>query len=179
MKLLVVSDIHGSCFYAKKIEQLDKIENSDKIILLGDLYYNGSRNKLTEQYNSIEIAKVLNNLKHKILCIRGNCDTKFDEMISEFKFEDFIKLTVNGVKFFFTHGHKYNMNNVPKDIDVLVYGHLHTGFIQERYGKIFVNSGSIALPRNNTKNSFLIIDDNEIFLKDIEGNVIESIKINK
>ena len=87
-----------------------------------------------------------------------------------------IKLEIGNKTFFFTHGHKYNMDNVPEEkFDVLVYGHFHTGFIKEKNGTIFVNAGSISLPKNNTKNSYLIIDDNNIMLNDIEGNMIESI----
>lgn len=37
MKYLVISDIHGSSFYAKEIQEIYNNENPDKIILLGDL----------------------------------------------------------------------------------------------------------------------------------------------
>lgn len=67
------------------------------------------------------------------------------------------------------------MDNVPENVDVLVYGHLHTGFIEEENGVIFVNSGSISLPKNNTAHSYLIIDENNIILKDVDGNVIKQI----
>ena len=173
MKYLVISDIHGSNYYAKKINEIYEKEKPDKIILLGDLYYHGPRNPLTEEYNPMEVAKILNNLKEKILCVRGNCDAEVDEMISEFKFEDNIELTISGAKFFFTHGHKYNIDNIPESTDVLVYGHLHTGFIKERNGVICVNSGSISLPKNNTEHSYLVIEGKEIMLKDVEGNVLE------
>lgn len=173
MKYLVVSDIHGSSFYANKIKEIYNKENPDKIILLGDLYYHGPRNDLTQEYNPMEVAKVLNGYKDIILCTRGNCDAEVDEMISEFKFEEYIELNINGVDFFFSHGHKYNMDNIPPVGKVVVYGHFHTGFITEEYGTIFVNSGSISLPKNNTPNSYLIIDENELILKDIEGNIID------
>ena len=173
MKYLVISDIHGSNYYAKKIEEIYNKENPDKIILLGDLYYHGPRNPLTEEYNPMEVSNVLNNLKDKILCTRGNCDADVDEMISEFEFNDNIELDINGKNFFFTHGHKFNIDNIPNNIDVLVYGHFHTGFIKEKDGVICVNSGSISLPKGGTKNSYLIIDDNEIILKDIETNIID------
>ena len=172
MKYLVISDIHGSNYYAKKINEIYEKEKPDKIILLGDLYYHGPRNPLTEEYNPMEVAKILNNLKEKILCVRGNCDAEVDEMISEFKFEDNIELTISGARFFFTHGHKYNIDNIPENIDVLVYGHLHTGFIKERNGVICVNSGSISLPKNNTEHGYLVIEGKEIMLKDVEGNVL-------
>ena len=173
MKYLVISDVHGSSFYANKIQEIYNKENPDKIILLGDLYYHGPRNSLTEEYNPMEVAKILNQYKDKILCTKGNCDAEVDEMISEFKLEDNIELKINGVDFFFSHGHKYNKDKVPPVGKVVVYGHFHTGFITEEYGIIFANPGSISLPKNNTEHSYLIIDENELILKDVEGNVID------
>lgn len=173
MKYLVISDIHGSSFYANKIREIYGKENPDKIILLGDLYYHGPRNSLTEEYNPMEVAKVLNEYKDIILCTRGNCDAEVDEMISNFKFEEYIELNINGVDFFFSHGHKYNMDNVPPIGNVVVYGHFHTGFITEEYGTIFANPGSLSLPKNNTPNSYLIIDEEELILKELNGNIID------
>ena len=93
-------------------------------------------------------------------------------MISEFKMQQNIELTIGGRKYFFTHGHKYNIDNIPENIDVLVYGHYHTGFIKEKDGIICVNSGSISLPKENTAHSYLVIDESKIELKDIDGKVI-------
>lgn len=174
MKYLVVSDIHGSGYYAEKIEEIVKKENPDKIILLGDLYYHGPRNRLTDGYNPMEVSKILNKYKDIILCARGNCDAEVDEMISEFKFEDSIQLTIGEKRFFFTHGHKYNIDNIPQNIDVLVYGHFHTGYIKEKDGVLCVNAGSISLPKNDTPHSYLIIDDKQIILKDIDCNIVDS-----
>jgi galactokinase len=44
-------------------------------------------------------------------------------------------------------------------------------------GVICINSGSTTLPKNNTKNSYLIIDNQDIYLKDLERNIIDSIKV--
>ena len=85
------------------------------------------------------------------------------------------EIEINGKKFFFTHGHRYNIDNIPENVDVLIYGHLHTGFIKEKDGILCINSGSISLPKNNTQNSYLIIDESRIYLKDVNGNIIESI----
>lgn len=178
MKIIVISDIHGSLFYMNKIKEIIDKSNADKIVLLGDLYYHGPRNPLTQEYNPQQVANILNSYKDKILCVRGNCDAQVDEMISEFKFNDNVKLDINGKRFFFTHGHKYNIDNLPDNIDVIVYGHFHTGFIKQKDNVICVNSGSISLPKDNTKNSYLIIDDNNIKLMDLDGNVIDRIKYN-
>lgn len=178
MKYLVFSDIHGSEFYAKRIEELVNKENPDKIILLGDLYYHGPRNSLPIGHNPMEVCRIFNNMKDKILCVRGNCDAEVDEMISEFELMTNLELKIGSKNFFFTHGHKINIDNRPNvKFDVLVYGHFHTGFIKECGGKIFVNAGSISLPKNNTPNSFLVITDDEIVLKDIDENVIDKVEI--
>ena len=178
MKYLVVSDIHGSSYYANKINEIYKKENPDKVILLGDLYYHGPRNPLPKDYNPMEVSKILNDLKQSIQCTKGNCDAEVDEMISEFEFTDNVELNISGLKFFFTHGHKYNIDNIPENVNVLVYGHFHTGFIKEKDGVICINSGSISLPKDNTKNSYLIIDDKKIFLKDIDQKVIDKRNLN-
>ena len=67
----------------------------------------------------------------------------------------------------------YNIDNIPKNIDILVYGHFHTGYIKEKDGILCINAGSISLPKNNTPNSYLIIDNNKIILKDVENNIID------
>ncbi len=172
MRFLVASDIHGSKFYTEKLLEKAMKEEVDKIILLGDIYYHGPRNPLPEGYAPKEVCNLLNSVKHKLLCIKGNCDAEVDEMISEFKFKKNIRLKIGGRKFFFTHGHKFNIDNIPANIDVLVYGHFHTGFIKEKDGVVCVNAGSVSLPKNDTPNSFLIVDKKSITLKDFDDKVI-------
>jgi len=178
MKVLVISDIHGSGYYAGKIKEINEKEKPDKIILLGDLYYHGPRNNLSQEYAPMEVAKVLNSLKEKLLVVKGNCDAEVDEMISEFEFQDHILMEIDGKKFYFTHGHRYNIDVIPyEDFDIMIYGHIHQGFIQEKEGYIFANPGSISLPKCNTEHSYLILEDNRIILKDVVGNVLQELKI--
>lgn len=178
MKYLVFSDIHGSEFYAKKIQELVHKESPDNVILLGDLYYHGPRNSLPTGHNPMEVCKIFNEMRDKILCVKGNCDAEVDEMISEFEMMKNFELEIGGKNFFFTHGHKFNIDNRPNtNFDVLVYGHFHTGFIKKVDNKIFVNAGSISLPKNDTPNSFIVINDDEIILKDVDENIIDKVKI--
>ena len=174
MKILIISDIHGSSYYAEKIKEIDEIEKPDQIILLGDLYYHGPRNELTQEYNPMKVAGILNDFVGKIRTVKGNCDAEVDEMISDFKFEQNIEMNVNGKKVFFTHGHVYNVENLPEtNIDMMFYGHYHTGFIKEEKGIIFANPGSISLPKNNTEHSYIIFEENKITLKNVEGKILE------
>lgn len=174
MKLLIISDIHGSNYYTDLFLERLKIEKPDKIVLLGDLYYHGPRNPLPKDYNPIQVCEKLNALKDSLICIKGNCDAEVDETISSFEFHKSYNLTINSKRFFFTHGQKYNIDNIPPNIDVLVYGHFHTGFIKEKDDVICVNAGSISLPKNDTKHSYLIIDENIVVLKDLlNGETID------
>lgn len=178
MKYLVFSDIHGSEFYARKIEELVSKEKPDNIILLGDLYYHGPRNSLPVGHNPMAVCEIFNNMKNKILCVKGNCDAEVDEMVSDFEMMQNLELEIGNKNFFFTHGHKFNIDTQPStNFDVLIYGHFHTCFIKEVDNKIFVNAGSISLPKNNTPNSFLLITDDEIILKDVDENIIDKVKI--
>lgn len=178
MKVLVISDIHGSSYYARKIEEIVKRENPEKIVLLGDLYYHGPRNELSQEYAPMEVAKILNSLKDKLMVVKGNCDAEVDEMISEFKFEDHILTNINGKNIYFTHGHKYNIENIPyEDFDILIYGHIHQGFIQEKEGYLFANPGSISLPKGGTEHSYLILEENQITLKDVDGKILQEYKL--
>ena len=174
MKVLVISDIHGSGYYAEKIKEIEKREQPDKIVLLGDLYYHGPRNDLSQEYNPMKVAGILNSLKNKLLVVRGNCDAEVDEMISEFEFNDHIVMEINGKMFYFTHGHKYNIEKIPyDDFDIMMYGHIHQGFIDEKEGLVFANPGSISLPKGGSRHSYIVVDENEIILKDVDGDVLD------
>lgn len=175
MKYLIASDIHGSLFFATKLFEQIKIEKPNKVILLGDLYYHGPRNPLTKDYAPKEVANLLNSIKDNLFCTKGNCDAEVDQMISEFKIQNHKKLKIKSKTIMFTHGHKFNIDNTPNDVDILFYGHFHTGFIKTQNGKIFVNVGSVSLPKNDTPNSYAILDENSITLKTLDGKKIDSI----
>ena len=99
-------------------------------------------------------------------------------MISEFEFNDHILMRINGKMFYFTHGHKYNIEKIPyEDFDVMMYGHIHQGFIEEKEGIVFANPGSISLPKGCSAHSYIVIEEDRIVLKDVEGEILEE-KIN-
>ena len=177
MKVVILSDIHGSSYYVKRIEEIVEKENPEKVILLGDLYYHGPRNDLSQEYNPMKVAEVLNSMKEKLMVVKGNCDAEVDEMISEFKFEDHILTEINGKKIYFTHGHKYNIEVIPyEDFEILIYGHIHQGFIEEKEGYLFANPGSISLPKGGTRHSYLVLDQEGLILKDVDGEIIQEYK---
>lgn len=142
--------------------------------MLGDLYYHGPRNPLPKEYDPMQVASLLNQKKDKILAVKGNCDAEVDQMISAFPMKKYLLLEVNGKKVFFTHGQTYNKDHLPKEeIDILIYGHFHTGFIVEERSVLCANAGSLSIPKEETQHSYLVIEKEGLFLKNIQGNVLQ------
>ena len=177
MKIVIASDLHGSLEWTNKLIEKIEEENPDMIILLGDIYYHGPRNPFPDGYNPREVCEKLNKYKGKVMVLKGNCDAEVDEMISDFKFYPSLSMTIGSKSVFFSHGHKFNVDNLPVgDFDIMFYGHFHTHFIKEVGGKIFVNPGSISLPKNDTKNSYAILTDDSIKIYDFDDNIIDSLE---
>ena len=178
MKLFVASDVHGSSYYAKMMVDRFEEENAEKLIILGDIYNHGPRNPLPKDYNPGEVASILNGIKDKLLVVKGNCDSEVDKMISEFHFIEELSIFIGDKTILLTHGHVYNKNSMPlTKFDALIYGHLHTGFIEKNDDGVFVNVGSVSLPKNNTPNSYLIIENNRLILKKLDGEKIKEISL--
>ena len=180
MKLLILSDIHGSAYYMGRMQQIEMQEKPDKIILLGDLYYHGPRNPISLKYAPLEVAYMLNAYAEKMIAVKGNCDAEVDEKISNFPLQSYVEMEVDGLHIYCTHGHKYHKGKLPKkEFDVMLYGHLHTGFIEEENGKVFANPGSISLPRKEAKHSYLLYEDRTFTLQEINGEVLAQYTIKK
>ena len=178
MKFLIASDVHGSYYYAKKLVDAANSEGVDKIILLGDIFNHGPRNPLPKEYAPIKVAELLNSEKGRLLVVKGNCDSQVDTMISEFDFLDNALVISGGKTVFLTHGHVFNKENMPKTkFDAVVYGHFHTGFIERINDVVVANAGSVSLPKNNTLNSFILLDESTLELKDFDGNSIQKIEL--
>ncbi len=173
MKYVIASDVHGSSFHLKKLIDALKKENAQKLILLGDIYNHGPRNPLPTEYAPMSVSEQLNAIKDKLIVIKGNCDSEVDKMISEFDFLESAVIISADKSVFLTHGHKYNKDTPPKTrFDGVIYGHFHTGFIERVGQTVFANAGSISLPKNQTKNSYIVLEDGVITLKDLDGEVI-------
>ena len=59
MKILIASDLHGSIYYVDKLIERIKVENPDRIILLGDILYHGPRNDLPSEYSPKSVISAL------------------------------------------------------------------------------------------------------------------------
>ena len=176
MKYLIASDVHGSAYYTDVIIDRMNVENADKLILLGDIFNHGPRNPLPKDYAPLKVADSLNAIKDKLIVVKGNCDSEVDTLIAEFDFLPHLLLEIDQKSLFFTHGHVYNKDSMPKQrYNAVIYGHFHTGFIVKQGETYVVNAGSISLPKNDTPNSYLVLDGNKLTLKDLSGKVIDEV----
>lgn len=161
MKLMFASDIHGSESDCRQMTEIFEQENAERLILLGDLLYHGPRNDLPECYAPKEVIKMLNAKKDKLFCVRGNCEAEVDQMVLEFPvMAEYALMLWGGRTIFITHGHIFNNDNPPliKENDILIHGHTHVQTI-ENHGYIYINPGSVSLPKNNCEKSFMLFED--------------------
>lgn len=171
MKLLIASDIHGSAEYCRQLLDAVTREKPDKILLLGDLLYHGPRNPLPEGYDPQEVARLLNEIKENLLCIRGNCDSEVDQMMLDFPIlSDSALLCWEGKLLYATHGH----HELPPlaSGSVVLSGHTHVPRDEEKEGIRYLNPGSVSLPKEESHHGYLVLEEQEFVWKNLEGERI-------
>ena len=131
-KILVFSDTHRNAEMIKRIENIAK--ECDFVIHLGD-------------YTS-DVIYLKEILKDKLILVKGNGD-----LLSSCK--DEVELEIEGVRFFITHGHRYNvkktllnigMEALKRECNVVLYGHTHCQKISDYAGVKLINPGSFSSP---------------------------------
>ena len=172
MKLLVASDIHGSAKYCQMLLDAYKREAVDRMLLLGDVLYHGPRNDLPDGYAPKEVIRMLNEYKNEIYCVRGNCEAEVDQMVLEFPvLADYALIPIGEKMIYATHGHIFNKDNLPpmKSGDILLHGHTHVTACEDVNGIIYMNPGSVSIPKENTKRGYIIINGNAFIWKTLGG----------
>lgn len=171
MKWLIASDIHGSAYYCEKMLEAFEKEKADKLLLLGDILYHGPRNDLPRDYAPKKVISMLNPLKEKILCVRGNCDTEVDQMVLDFAIlADYAIIAAGERMIYITHGHKFNNSALPSmsPCDILLHGHTHVPVCEKFDTHTYINPGSTSIPKENSPHSYMTFDGEKMLWKDIE-----------
>ena len=169
-KIMIASDIHGSAYYCRQMLERFKEEKAERLVLLGDILYHGPRNDLPKEYAPKEVIAMLNPLRNRIICVRGNCDTEVDQMVLDFYvLSEQAYLYFNNYSIVLAHGHKLDEKNIPAlcDGDILLCGHTHVPKCEKRDGYIYMNPGSVSIPKENSAHSYMILED-RFYWKDIE-----------
>jgi putative phosphoesterase len=141
-KVLIVSDSHG---LTKELQVLRErhLDEVDLLIHCGD-------SQLMHDDQAIS----------GYVTVRGNCDFG-----SGYPLEAISQLS--GRKIFTTHGHHYSvktslreLNNQAQKVnaDIVCYGHSHILAADVIKGRLFINPGSIRLPRERFEKTYVILD---------------------
>ncbi len=175
MRLVIASDIHGSALFCRKLLQQLQQEQAESLLLLGDILYHGPRNDLPEGYAPKEVTALLNQCPVPIYGVRGNCDAEIDQMVLDFPMmAEYLLLHAGGRRFFITHGHVFNTASPPPlhPGDILLHGHTHIPS-WEVFGEnnLYLNPGSVSLPKNGSWHSYMLLTDTELLWKDLQGEV--------
>lgn len=177
MKLMIASDIHGSALFCKRMLEAFVREQADRMLLLGDILYHGPRNDLPEGYQPKEVISLLNPIKNRLLCVRGNCDTEVDQMVLEFPImAEYCLLELDGITVLASHGHKINPGTYPlmSGTDVLLNGHTHVPACEKKETKDgstyqYLNPGSVSIPKEGSARGYIVYESGIFSWKNLDG----------
>ena len=202
MKWMIASDLHGSYFYASQMQQAFEREQADRLLLLGDLLYHGPRNDLPEGYAPKQVMPLLNSMKDRLLCVRGNCDAEVDQMVLEFPvladyavlpvgrrlvlefpiLADYCLLMVGQTRMYATHGHVYNTKTPPPMApgDILLHGHTHIPAWEPfGQGSFYLNPGSVSLPKEGSAHSYMTLENGCFRWKTMDGRTYHELTLSE
>lgn len=164
VKILVVSDSHGARQALLRLKEQYEHE-VDAMIHCGD-------SELQSNDQALQ----------NFIYVKGNCD--FDAQFSNESVRDF-----GGYRFFITHGHLYNVRMTLQNLsykaeevgaNIVLFGHTH--YVGSELGTdhvLYVNPGSILLPRGRKEKTYAILDLKEkevvVNIYDHEGHHLQDL----
>ena len=149
-----------------------KEEKADRLLLLGDILYHGPRNDLPLCYAPKEVIAMLSEKGSETLSVRGNCDCEVDQMVLPFPvLADYTVLDTGSRLIFATHGHLFSPSRpLPmKKGDILLSGHTHVPRCEEADGLVFLNPGSVSIPKEGSVRSYMTLENGVFLWKDLES----------
>jgi putative phosphoesterase len=155
-KILVVSDSHGLTKELGALKERHR-EDVDLMIHCGDSQLMADDKEMAG-----------------FVAVRGNCD--FDSRYPLDRLEE-----IAGKKVYVTHGHKYSVKTTLMKLhyrarevqaDIVCFGHSHILGAEMIDGVLFLNPGSILLPRERREKTYVILDllESQIHLSVFELN---------
>ena len=82
-------------------------------------------------------------------------------------------LTAGTRMIFATHGHVFNEKNLPPlhKGDILLHGHTHVPKCVAHENYIYMNPGSVSIPKENSYHGYMTWEGSDFVWKDLEGGV--------
>jgi len=95
-----------------------------------------------------------------------------DQMVLEFPImADYLLITEGDKTIFATHGHIYNETNLPPMGmgDIILNGHTHISKCVEYDSFVYMNPGSVSIPKGGTPNGYMTMEDGLFVWKNLDG----------
>jgi putative phosphoesterase len=179
-KILIASDIHGSALYCEKLLEAARREGALRILLLGDILYHGPRNDLPDGYAPKFVIGMLNEVRERLVCVRGNCEAEVDQMVLDFPVMAEMGLLLLGDRtLYFTHGHIHHKDNPPPLCrgDILLCGHTHVPALEVLPQFIYMNPGSVSIPKEGSPHGYMTMEGGLFQWKTLEGETYREFDI--
>ena len=126
---------------------------------------------------------LLNGMKDRLLCVRGNCDAEVDQMVLEFPvLADYAVLPVGRRLVYATHGHVYNTKTPPPLApgDILLHGHTHIPAWEPfGQGSLYLNPGSVSLPKEGSAHSYMTLENGCFRWKTMDGRTYHELTMSE
>ncbi len=169
MNILVLSDIHGALKPLHDILAYAGLKSFDTVLFVGDFLNPGPRNPITPSYNPTQVADQINAITLPKLAVRGNCDSEVDQMLIHLPLmNDYLYLKTPRKNILVTHGHLHP-EQLPEAFDIQISGHTHIPLIAREKDRLFLNPGSIALPKGGFPPSFGELTDTDFTIRNAES----------
>ncbi len=151
------------------------MDEINQIIILGDLLYYGSIHHFKSDENITRISNLLNTYAHNIIAVRGNNDDKKNDNYFDFDIIDnYQTIEVDSKVWYLTHGHCNHTLPFLEDNTILLSGHSHMSELRD----VYINPGSLSLPRGGTCRSYILYENNKFTLYDLEQEmIVDQIKL--
>ena len=179
MKIAVVSDTHGD-LGSWRLAWERHLGGADLILHAGDVLYHGPRNRLAGGYDGMGLAEELNLCPLPLLIACGNCDAEVDgAVLRQPLFLPGLIHRADWGNIFVHHGDRLNEEKIRQLADLyglkmVVSGHTHLYGLQEIGGVLFLNPGSLSLPKDPSHTrSYAILEGKKVSLYSLEdGRVL-------
>ena len=128
----------------------------------------------------MNVKDILTKYSDKIICLKGNCDSDVDIKASDFPIcNNLALICVDGLDIYLTHGNEYNLEKNRKfnRKGILVYGHEHIPYIKKEKDMVYINVGSISIPKENNNSTYMMYENRKFTIYDIEENIFDSINL--
>ncbi|UOF90211.1 metallophosphoesterase [Fodinisporobacter ferrooxydans] len=146
MRICLISDSHGN---RQAIATILQREQPDLVLHAGD--HAADMQSFDTKHKS----------GRRVMSVAGNCDLPGVAELEKI-------LDIGCFRVFLSHGHRYrvkenylNLFYKAEEIqaNVAVFGHTHVPTVFVEQGRLFVNPGSVSLPRGYRTPTYVVIDD--------------------